>query len=139
MISPSHLSTPIFLLSAFAGGELSHADPVVPILIASIFITLGAALGGLLMNGSNSPLFSENSLLAFSREISATISVIPLSPFYVKATTSRALIPWPSASLSISPRPRTKSCPLVITPTKSPRFFPAPKDRVTWRSTPSLM
>src|SRR6516162_9897959 len=35
--------------SFVSSGELSHADPVVPILIASIFITLGAALGGLLM------------------------------------------------------------------------------------------
>jgi Kef-type K+ transport system membrane component KefB len=38
-----------------AGGELSHADPVVPILIASIFITLGAALGGLLMRWVKQP------------------------------------------------------------------------------------
>ena len=36
-------------------GELSHADPVVPILIASIFITLGAALGGLLMRWLKQP------------------------------------------------------------------------------------
>jgi Kef-type K+ transport system membrane component KefB len=35
--------------------ELSHADPVVPILIASIFITLGAALGGLLMKWVKQP------------------------------------------------------------------------------------
>jgi Kef-type K+ transport system membrane component KefB len=34
---------------------LSHADPVVPILIASIFITLGAALGGLLMKWIKQP------------------------------------------------------------------------------------
>lgn len=33
----------------------SHADPVVPILIASIFITLGAALGGLLMKWLKQP------------------------------------------------------------------------------------
>ncbi len=38
----------------FSGG-LSHADPVVPILIASIFITLGAALGGLLMKWIKQP------------------------------------------------------------------------------------
>jgi Kef-type K+ transport system membrane component KefB len=37
------------------GTELSHADPVVPILIASIFITLGAALGGLLMKWLKQP------------------------------------------------------------------------------------
>jgi Kef-type K+ transport system membrane component KefB len=39
----------------FAGGELSHADPVVPILIASIFITMGAALGGLVMKWLKQP------------------------------------------------------------------------------------
>ena len=39
----------------FASGELSHADPVVPILIASIFITLGAALGGLMMKWIKQP------------------------------------------------------------------------------------
>jgi Kef-type K+ transport system membrane component KefB len=41
--------------AAFVGTELSHADPVVPILIASIFITLGAALGGLLMKWVKQP------------------------------------------------------------------------------------
>ena len=39
----------------FASGELSHADPVVPILIASIFITMGAALGGLMMKWIKQP------------------------------------------------------------------------------------
>ena len=34
---------------------LSHADPVVPILIACIFITLAAALGGLLMKWMKQP------------------------------------------------------------------------------------
>jgi Kef-type K+ transport system membrane component KefB len=43
------------LFAFFADGELSHADPVVPILIASIFITLGAALGGLLMKWLKQP------------------------------------------------------------------------------------
>jgi Kef-type K+ transport system membrane component KefB len=41
------------LLGADAG--LSHADPVVPILIASIYITLGAALGGMLMRWVKQP------------------------------------------------------------------------------------
>jgi Kef-type K+ transport system membrane component KefB len=36
-------------------GRLSHADPVVPILIASIFITMGAALGGLVMKWLKQP------------------------------------------------------------------------------------
>jgi Na+:H+ antiporter len=43
------------LASFLDQGELSHADPVVPILIASIFITLGAALGGLLMKWLKQP------------------------------------------------------------------------------------
>jgi Kef-type K+ transport system membrane component KefB len=41
--------------SFLSASELSHADPVVPILIASIFITLGAALGGLLMKWIKQP------------------------------------------------------------------------------------
>jgi Kef-type K+ transport system membrane component KefB len=41
--------------SLLASSELSHTDPVVPILIASIFITLGAALGGLLMKWIKQP------------------------------------------------------------------------------------
>ncbi|HUN62190.1 MAG TPA: cation:proton antiporter [Candidatus Sulfotelmatobacter sp.] len=36
-------------------GELSHADPVIPILIASIFITMGAAIGGSLMKWLKQP------------------------------------------------------------------------------------
>jgi Kef-type K+ transport system membrane component KefB len=44
------------LASVFAAGtELSHADPVLPILIASIFITFGAALGGFLMRWLKQP------------------------------------------------------------------------------------
>jgi Kef-type K+ transport system membrane component KefB len=39
----------------FASGEISHGDPVVPILIAAIFITLGAALGGLIMKWLGQP------------------------------------------------------------------------------------
>ena len=59
MLSPAEMpllasmrSTAAFL---FEGKELSHADPVVPILIASIFITMGAALGGLLMKWVKQP------------------------------------------------------------------------------------
>jgi Kef-type K+ transport system membrane component KefB len=40
---------------SLVGTEFSHGDPVVPILIASIFITLGAALGGLLMKWLRQP------------------------------------------------------------------------------------
>jgi Kef-type K+ transport system membrane component KefB len=43
------------LAALFTGSDLSHADPVVPILIASIFITLGAALGGVLMRWVKQP------------------------------------------------------------------------------------
>jgi Kef-type K+ transport system membrane component KefB len=50
-----HAKSCPLLLAFFASGELSHADPVVPILIASIFITLGAALGGLLMKWLKQP------------------------------------------------------------------------------------
>jgi Kef-type K+ transport system membrane component KefB len=46
---------PLFAALLSASGELSHADPVVPILIASIFITLGAALGGSLMKWVKQP------------------------------------------------------------------------------------
>ncbi len=41
--------------SWYADTGLSHADPIVPILIASIFITLGAALGGFLMRWVRQP------------------------------------------------------------------------------------
>jgi len=46
---------PLLHAAFFAGGALAHTDPVVPILIASIFITLGAALGGLLMKWLKQP------------------------------------------------------------------------------------
>ncbi len=49
------MSFAFLALSLFSSGGLSHADPVVPILIASIFITLGAALGGLLMKWIKQP------------------------------------------------------------------------------------
>jgi Kef-type K+ transport system membrane component KefB len=49
------LPVPQIATFLFASGEISHADPVVPILIASIFITLGAALGGLLMKWLGQP------------------------------------------------------------------------------------
>jgi Kef-type K+ transport system membrane component KefB len=46
---------PPLIAASWATGELSHSDPVVPILIASIFITLGAALGGSLMKWIKQP------------------------------------------------------------------------------------
>jgi Kef-type K+ transport system membrane component KefB len=49
------MSFAVLAFSFFFASELSHADPVVPILIASIFITLGAALGGLLMKWMKQP------------------------------------------------------------------------------------
>src|SRR5215475_14821048 len=45
----------LFAAIRLNGAELSHADPVVPILIASIFITMGAALGGLFMRWLKQP------------------------------------------------------------------------------------
>ena len=48
-------SMPAFAFMFSVGGELTHADPVVPILIASIFITLGAAVGGSLMKWIKQP------------------------------------------------------------------------------------
>jgi Kef-type K+ transport system membrane component KefB len=45
----------VFLAVFDSDPGLSHADPVVPILIASIFITLGAALGGFLMRWMKQP------------------------------------------------------------------------------------
>jgi Kef-type K+ transport system membrane component KefB len=55
--APPYHSIPGHFLSAgpFAEPGLSHSDPVVPILIASIFITLGAALGGYLMKWLKQP------------------------------------------------------------------------------------
>jgi Kef-type K+ transport system membrane component KefB len=41
--------------SLYRGPGLSHPDPVVPILIVSIFITFGAALGGFLMRWMKQP------------------------------------------------------------------------------------
>jgi Kef-type K+ transport system membrane component KefB len=54
-LSPSMYQVPRTLGCFLAGGELSHADPVVPILIASIFITMGAAIGGSLMKWLKQP------------------------------------------------------------------------------------
>ncbi len=51
ILASLHLGAVLF----WDSGELSHADPVVPILIASIFITLGAALGGSLMKWIKQP------------------------------------------------------------------------------------
>lgn len=53
MVLPALLHLPLACFSADA--QLSHGDPVVPILIASIFITLSAALGGLLMKWIKQP------------------------------------------------------------------------------------
>lgn len=59
MVPSALLQYPVLLhlpLACFSGDAgLSHADPVVPILVASIFITLGAAVGGLLMKWIKQP------------------------------------------------------------------------------------
>lgn len=54
-VSEGGMSYALPAASFLAAGELSHIDPVVPILIASIFITLGAAIGGLLMKWLKQP------------------------------------------------------------------------------------
>ena len=57
MLTPAALPPLDFrvVTAFFVGTELSHADPVVPILIASIFITMGAAVGGLIMKWLKQP------------------------------------------------------------------------------------
>ncbi|MGC2764533.1 MAG: cation:proton antiporter [Candidatus Acidiferrum sp.] len=52
---PSSLRCSCLIANFYSDPGLSHADPVVPILIASIFITLGAALGGFLMRWIKQP------------------------------------------------------------------------------------
>jgi Kef-type K+ transport system membrane component KefB len=67
-LSTSHplvSSASVAVTTFFAGGELSHTDPVVPILIASIFITFGAALGGFLMRWLKQPAVLGELLVGF--------------------------------------------------------------------------
>ena len=54
-LSPLLHPLPWTLGCFLVSGELSHADPVIPILIASIFITMGAAIGGSLMKWLKQP------------------------------------------------------------------------------------
>ena len=54
-LASSHGAPGVLARSFYSDPNLSHSDPVVPILIASIFITLGAALGGFLMRWMRQP------------------------------------------------------------------------------------
>jgi len=54
-LASSHGAPGVLAGSFYPDPILSHSDPVVPILIASIFITLGAALGGFLMRWMRQP------------------------------------------------------------------------------------
>src|SRR5215468_4902930 len=100
--------------SFVSNGDLSHADPVVPILIASIFITLGAALGGLLMKYLRQPAvlgellvgllagnlgyYLGNPTLTVLREgdnLSKIASVALTGPYNLAQATQRVLPPGP--------------------------------------------
>src|SRR5208283_3535926 len=102
----------------FSSGELSHADPVVPILIASIFITLGAALGGLMMKWINQPsvlgellvgllagnlgYYFRNPVLTVLREgdnLSKISAMALSSPVSVAEATQKVLPPGPHTDL----------------------------------------
>jgi Kef-type K+ transport system membrane component KefB len=113
-----------FFLLAFAmlaGGELSHADPVVPILIASIFITMGAALGGLLMKWLRQPAvlgellvgllagnlgyYFGNSTLTVLREgdnLSRISALAMTQPVNLSEATHQVLTPGPQTDLIAS-------------------------------------
>jgi Kef-type K+ transport system membrane component KefB len=117
------LHAKFFLLAftMFAGGELSHADPVVPILIASIFITMGAALGGLLMKWLKQPAvlgellvgllagnlgyYFGNPTLTVLREgdnLSRIASLAMTQPVNLSEATQQVLTPGPQADLIAS-------------------------------------
>ncbi len=106
------------LVTWFSGGELSHADPVVPILIASIFITMGAALGGLMMRWIKQPsvlgellvgllagnigYYFRNPVLTVLREGDnlSKISHVALSgPYDISQATYQVLAPGPHTDL----------------------------------------
>jgi Kef-type K+ transport system membrane component KefB len=108
----------LLALAMFAGGELSHADPVVPILIASIFITMGAALGGLLMKWLKQPavlgellvgLLAGNlgyyigdptlTVLREGDNLSRISSLAMTEPFNLSEATRQVLAPGPHADL----------------------------------------
>jgi Kef-type K+ transport system membrane component KefB len=109
------------VFALFAGGELSHADPVVPILIASIFITLGAALGGLLMKWLKQPAvlgellvgllagnlgyYFRNPTLTVLREgdnLSRIASAALTQPVTLSEATNQVLAPGPHTDLIAS-------------------------------------
>jgi Kef-type K+ transport system membrane component KefB len=111
---------PLALAFLDAGG-LSHVDPVVPILIASIFITMGAALGGLLMKWLKQPAvlgellvgllagnlgyYFSNPTLTVLREgdsLSRISSLALTQPLNLSEATHRVLAPGPHTDLIAS-------------------------------------
>lgn len=113
---------PLQKLLAFAsrstGAELSHIDPVVPILVASIFITLGAALGGFMMRWMKQPAvlgellvgllagnlgyYFGNPNLTVLREgdnLSRIASLALNGPYNLAEATSKILPPGPHTDL----------------------------------------
>lgn len=109
---------PLPVASILVGGELSHADPVVPILVASIYITLGAALGGLLMKWLKQPavlgellvgLLAGNlgyyfgsppiTVLREGDNLSRISSLALTGPYSISEATYKVLPPGPQAEL----------------------------------------
>jgi Na+:H+ antiporter len=99
-------------------GRLSHADPVVPILIASIFITMGAALGGLVMKWLKQPAvlgellvgllagnlgyYFGNPTITVLREgdtLSRIASLALTGPYNLGEATQKVLAPGPHTDL----------------------------------------
>ncbi|HKF40534.1 MAG TPA: cation:proton antiporter [Candidatus Acidoferrum sp.] len=113
-ILPQFVWRALLLASFSESGELSHADPVVPILIASIFITMGAALGGWLMKWIKQPAvlgellvgllagnlgyYLGNPTLTVLREgdnLSKIASVALTGPYNLAQATQQVLPPGP--------------------------------------------
>jgi len=112
------LSSPPALLLAFSAYDanpgVSHTDPIVPILVASIAITLGAALGGYLMKWLKQPAvlgellvgllagnlgyYFGNSTITVLREgdnLSHIASLALTGPYSVGEATLKVLPPGP--------------------------------------------
>lgn len=104
--------------SLLVGGELSHSDPVVPILVASIYITLGATLGGLVMKWLKQPAvlgellvgllagnlgyYFGNPAITVLREgdnLSRISSLALTGPYSISEATYKVLPPGPHADL----------------------------------------
>jgi Kef-type K+ transport system membrane component KefB len=106
------------LASYFADGELPHADPIIPILIASIVITLGGAVGGFLMRllkqpavlgelligllAGNLGYYFRNPILTVLREgdnLARITSLALTNPYSIGEAASKILPPGPHTDL----------------------------------------